>query len=149
MFLQNLNGSKNLFAEMLSILETNFPYDKDKIIKYSFGTARTRDASLAASRVNYNAIHAEELKTKVVSEAAVTLNDGEYTEATSNAATLAKVDISGQEFVTQFWQQVKTGLQGDGHFAHRIYLLFCLSNFKTRLGEHTQSLYAANNSCNS
>ena len=42
---------------------------------------------MAASRVNYNAMRAEELKTKVVSEAAATLNNDGYTEATSNAAT--------------------------------------------------------------
>ena len=63
---------------------------------------------MAASRVNYNAMRAEELKTKVVSEAAATLNNEGYTEATSNAATLAKVDLSGHELVTQFWQEVKT-----------------------------------------
>lgn len=99
---------KKLVCGNVEYFRNEFSIDKDKIIKYSVGTARTRDASLVASRVNYNAIRAEELKTKVVSEAAATLNDEGYTEATSNAATLAKVDISGHELVTQFWQQVKT-----------------------------------------
>lgn len=36
------------------------------------------------------------------------MNDVGFTEATSNAATLAKVNISGHELVTQFWQQVRT-----------------------------------------
>lgn len=99
---------KNLVCGNMNDFRNEFSVGKDKIIKYSVGTAKTRDASLAASRVNYNAIHAEELKTKVVSEAAATLNDEGFTEAASNAATLAKVDISGHELVTQFWQQVKT-----------------------------------------
>ena len=99
---------KKLVCGNMDYFRNEFSIGKDKIIKYSVGTARTRDASLAASRVNYNAIRAEELKTKVVSEAAATLNDEGFTEATSNAATLAKVNVSGHELVTQFWQQVKT-----------------------------------------
>ena len=69
---------------------------------------------MAASRVNYNAIRAEELKTKVVSEAAATLNNEGYTEATANAATLAKVDITGHELVTQFYQEVLTSNKETG-----------------------------------
>lgn len=99
---------KKLVCGNMDYFRNEFSIGKDKIIKYSVGTARTRDASMAASRVNYNAIRAEELKTKVVSEAAATLNDEGFTEATSNAATLAKVNVSGHELVTQFWQQVKT-----------------------------------------
>lgn len=53
-------------------------------------------------------MRAEELKTKVVSEAAATLNNEGYTEATSNAATLAKVDLTGHELVTQFYQEIQT-----------------------------------------
>lgn len=99
---------KKLVCGNMDYFRKEFSIDKDKVIKYSVGIARTRDASMAASRVNYNAIRAEELKTKVVSEAAATLNDEGFTEATSNAATLAKVSVSGHELVTQFWQQVKT-----------------------------------------
>ena len=84
-----------------------FGVEKSSIVKYGIATAKTRDASIAASRVNYNAMRAEELKTKVVSEAASTLNDEGYTEATANAATLAKVDLTGHELVTQFWQKVE------------------------------------------
>lgn len=96
-----IQGNSKVFVEQFSV-------SADNVIKYSVGTAKSRDASLAASRVNYNAMRAEELKTKVVSEAAATLNDEGFTEATSNAATLAKVDLSGHELVTQFWQEVKT-----------------------------------------
>ncbi len=98
---QIAQGNTKVFAEQFSV-------GNDKIIKYSVGTGRTREAALAASRVNYNAIRAEEIKTKVVSEAAKTLNNEQESEATSNAATLAKVDLTGHELVTQFWQEIKT-----------------------------------------
>ncbi len=81
---------------------------------------------MAASRVNYNAMRAEELRTKVVSEAAATLNDAGYTEATSNAATLAKVDLTGHELVTQFYQEVlttnkETGSQSKEFLCYSVY----------------------------
>lgn len=98
---------KKLVCGNSDVFKTEFGVDKSSIIKYGIATAKTRDASIAASRVNYNAMRAEELKTKVVSEAASTLNDEGYTEATANAATLAKVDLSGHELVTQFWQKVE------------------------------------------
>lgn len=98
---------KKLVCGNSDVFKTEFSVEKDAVVKYGVATAKTRDASLAASRVNYNAMRAEELKTKVVSEAASTLNDEGYTEATANAATLAKVDLSGHELVTQFWQKVE------------------------------------------
>ena len=98
---------KKLVCGNSDVFKTEFGVEKDAVVKYGVATAKTRDAALAASRVNYNAMRAEELKTKVVSEAASTLNDEGYTEATANAATLAKVDLSGHELVTQFWQKVE------------------------------------------
>ena len=98
---------KKLVCGNSDVFKTEFGVEKSSIVKYGIATAKTRDASIAASRVNYNAMRAEELKTKVVSEAASTLNDEGYTEATANAATLAKVDLTGPELVTQFWQKVE------------------------------------------
>ncbi|MBS7295213.1 MAG: hypothetical protein KIG96_07425 [Treponema sp.] len=98
---------KKLVCGNSDVFKTEFGVEKSSIVKYGIATAKTRDASIAASRVNYNAMRAEELKTKVVSEAASTLNDEGYTEATANAATLAKVDLTGHELVTQFWQKVE------------------------------------------
>ena len=98
---------KKLVCGNTEVFKAEFGIEKDSVVKYGIATAKTRDASIAASRVNYNAMRAEELKTKVVSEAASTLNDDGYTEATANAATLAKVDLTGHELVTQFWQQVE------------------------------------------
>lgn len=99
---------KKLVLGNSDLFKNEFGVEKSAIVKYGIAGARTRDASIAASRVNYNAMRAEELKTKVVSEAASTLNNEGYTEATSNAATLAKVDLSGHQLVTQFWQKIES-----------------------------------------
>lgn len=99
---------KKLILGNSEVFKTDFGIDKSYVIKYSIASGKTRDLAKAASRVNYNAMRAEELRTKVVSEAAATLNDDGMTEATANAATLAKVDLSGHELVTQFWQEIET-----------------------------------------
>ena len=99
---------KKLVLGNSDVFKTDFGIDKSYIIKYSVASGKTKDLAKAASRVNYNAMRAEELRTKVVSEAAATLNDEGLTEATANAAMVAKVDLSGHELVTQFWQEVET-----------------------------------------
>ena len=99
---------KKLVLGNSEVFKTDFGIDKSYVIKYSIASGKTRDLAKAASRVNYNAMRAEELRTKVVSEAAATLNDEGMTEATANAAMISKVDLSGHELVTQFWQEVVT-----------------------------------------
>ena len=99
---------KKLVLGNSDVFKTDFGIDKSYIIKYGIASGKTKDLAKAASRVNYNAMRAEELRTKVVSEAAATLNDEGMTEATANAAMVAKVDLSGHELVTQFWQEVVT-----------------------------------------
>lgn len=99
---------KKLVCGNSDIFKSQFQVEKDAVVKYGIASTSARDSSIAASRVNYNAMRAEELRTKVVSEAAATLNDENFTEATANAAMLAKVDLSGHELVTQFWQEIVT-----------------------------------------
>lgn len=99
---------KKLVCGNSEVFKTEFGVDKSYVVKYGIAAGKTRDLALAASRVNYNAMRAEELRTKVVSEAASTLNDDGLTDATASAAMLAKVDVSGHELVTQFWQEVST-----------------------------------------
>lgn len=129
---RNLDGEakpewlKKLVKGNDTLVRQEFNITADYVIKYSVASTKTRDTSLAASRVNYNAMRAEELKTKVVSEAAATLNNAGYTEATSNAATLAKVDLSGHEMVTQFYQEVlttnkETGSQSKEFICYSVY----------------------------
>ncbi len=134
---------KKLVCGNSDVFKTEFGVDKSSIIKYGIATAKTRDASIAASRVNYNAMRAEELKTKVVSEAAATLNNEGYTEATSNAATLAKVDLTGHELVTQFYQEIltvnkETGTQSKEFICYSVYKISKENWVKTLQGFLTQ-----------
>ena len=96
-----LNGNTKAFKNEYGI-------DNSYIIKYGIASSRTRDAALAASRVNYNAMRAEELRTQVVSIAETKLNSEGETDVVANAAMNAKVDLTGHELVTQFWQEVVT-----------------------------------------
>ena len=129
---RNLDGEakpewlKKLVKGNDTLVRQEFGITADYVVKYSVASTKTRDSSMAASRVNYNAMRAEELKTKVVSEAAATLNNDGYTEATSNAATLAKVDLSGHELVTQFYQEIltvnkETGSQSKEFLCYSVY----------------------------
>lgn len=129
---RNLDGEakpewlKKLVKGNDTLVRQEFGITADYVVKYSVASTKSRDSSMAASRVNYNAMRAEELKTKVVSEAAATLNNDGYTEATSNAATLAKVDLSGHELVTQFYQEVltvnkETGSQSKEFLCYSVY----------------------------
>lgn len=129
---RNLDGEakpewlKKLVKGNDSVVKQEFGISPEYVVKYSVASTKTRDTALAASRVNYNAMRAEELKTKVVSEAAATLNNEGYTEATSNAATLAKVDLTGHELVTQFYQEIlttnkETGSQSKEFLCYSIY----------------------------
>lgn len=99
---------KKLTTGNSDVFKKEFGVDSNYIIKYSVAGAKTRDAALAASRVNYNAMRAEELRTKVKSHAATNLNNEGMTDVIAEAAFLAKVDLSGQELVTQFWQKIET-----------------------------------------
>ena len=91
-----------------NVFKTNFGIEKSYVIKYGIARAKTIDAAKAASRVYYNAMRAEELRTGILSEAASILNDEGLTDTTADAAMSAKVDLSGHELVTQFWQEIET-----------------------------------------
>lgn len=99
---------KKLVLGNTDVFKEEFGVENSYIVKYGIASGKTRDLALAASRVNYNAMRAEELRTKVVSEAASTFNDEGMTDATANAAMVTRVDVSGHELVTQFWQEVVT-----------------------------------------
>lgn len=84
--------------------KSDFEIDKSYIIKYSVGNGKTAESAKVASKLNYNATRAEELRTAVLSEASKTLN----AEPVANAVMGAAVDLTGHELVTQFWQEIET-----------------------------------------
>lgn len=119
-----------------TLFKKEFSVNNSYVIKYGIASGKTRDLALAASRVNYNAMRAEELRTKIVSEAASTLNDEGMTDAMANAAMVAKVDLSGHELVTQFWQEVITydeeeGLEEKEFICYSVYKVSKESWFET------------------
>ena len=84
--------------------KSDFGIDKSYVIKYSIASGKTDESAKVASRLNYNAIRAEELKTQVVSEASKIMD----TEPAARAAISATVELTGHELVTQFWQEIET-----------------------------------------
>lgn len=84
-------------------IKKEFGIDKSYIIKYGVGRGKTEDSAKTASRLSYNAIRAEELRTEVSSQASKIVDS----EATGKAALGAHVDLTGHELVTQFWQEIE------------------------------------------
>ena len=118
------------------LIRKEFGIDKSYIFKYSIGSGKTEDSAKAASRINYNAMRAEELKTEVISEAAKIIN----ADATANAAISAHVDLTGHELVSQFWQKIeKKSPESDSNTQEFIcYSIYKISeeNWKKTLKEY-------------
>lgn len=97
-WLQQINNPKS------EKIKKEFGIEKSYIIKYGIGSGKTEESAKTASRLSYNAIRAEELRTEVISEASKIVN----AEATGQAVLNAHVDLTGHELVTQFWQEIET-----------------------------------------
>lgn len=103
--------------------KSDFGIDKSYVIKYSIASGKTEEAAKVASRLNYNAIRAEELKTQVVSEASKIMN----AEPAARAAMNATVELTGHELVTQFWQEIETS---DSETESKTEKFICYSVYK-------------------
>lgn len=96
-----LKQMKNPKSELI---RKEFGIDKSYIIKFGIGSGKTEESAKLASRINYNAIRAEELRTAVVSEGSKMTD----IDAVGNAAIKAPAELTGHELVTQFWQEIET-----------------------------------------
>ena len=109
------------------VFKSEFGINNSYIIKHSVDKGKTEDIAKINSRVRYNAFRAEELRTKVISQAASTLPAGASRDAFENAAMGTPVtELSGHELVTQFCQQVitpnkETGLEESEFICYSIY----------------------------
>lgn len=109
------------------VFKSDFGINNSYVIKYSLDKGKTEDVAKINSRVRYNAFRAEELRTKVISEAASTLPAGESRDAFENAAMATPVtELSGHELVIQFCQEVvtpnkETGLDETEFLCYSIY----------------------------
>lgn len=90
-----------------STFKKEFGINNSYVIKFGIGEGETSESAAIVSRVYYNAMRAEELRTKVLSEAAITLTQDKKYDSFANAAMVAKVDLSGHDLVTQFWQEIE------------------------------------------
>lgn len=117
--------------------KNDYGIDNSYIIKFGIASSKTRDSALAASRVNYNAMRAEELRTQVVSIAETKLNSQGETDVVANAAMNAKVDLTGHELVTQFWQEVVTYDEENGSEEKEF---ICYSVYKISKQDWTETL---------
>ena len=117
---------QTLFLGNSDMCKTALGIDNSYIVKFSLGQADSKVAAEIISKVLYNSQRSEELKTTVLSEAAITLDKDAY-KAISDAAIVAKVkDISGHELVTQFTQEwvtinKDTGLEESRFDCYSIY----------------------------
>lgn len=123
-------------------IKKEFGIDKSYIIKYGIGSGKTEEAAKTSSRLSYNAIRAEELRTEVVSEASKIVN----AEATGSIAMKAPVVLTGHELVTQFWQEVETYNSEEDVKTRKIicYSLYKISedNWKKTLKEYFKTVIA-------
>ena len=96
-WLKQINNPKS------DVIKKEFGIDKSYIIKYGIGHGKTEESAKTASRLSYNAIRAEELRTEVSSQASKIVDS----EATGRTALGAHVDLTGHELVSQFWQEIE------------------------------------------
>jgi hypothetical protein len=92
-----VRGNWNLFKQ-------EWPVAPDKVLKIGLAQHASLNAAQTVADVQYAARLANQLKQSVLTRAGISLgSDGEFA-AVQDAATQAKVEIAGQERLTDFWQ---------------------------------------------
>ncbi len=110
------------------VFKNEFRIDNSYVIKYSAGKGKTADIAEINSRLKYNAMRSEELKSTVMSENGASLdNKGVFSGHQALRTLVAPIkDLSGHELVTQFWQEVVsidkiTGLEETEFIYYSVY----------------------------
>lgn len=110
------------------VFKNEFRIDNSYVIKYSAGKGETADIAEINSRLKYNAMRSEELKSTVMSENGASLdNKGVFSGHQALRTLVAPIkDLSGHELVTQFWQEVVsidkiTGLEETEFIYYSVY----------------------------
>ena len=102
-----VRGNWNLFKQ-------EWPVAPDKVLKVGFAQHTSLNAAQTVADVQYAARLANQLKQSVLARAGISLgSDGEFA-AVQDAATQAKVEIAGQERLTDFWQLREVGDDNGG-----------------------------------
>jgi hypothetical protein len=91
-----------------SVFKRDWQITGDKVLKVGVARAGRLNAAQTIADVQYAARLAGQLKQSVLSKAAISLQDDDQFAAVQDAATKTKVDIAGQDRLTDFWQLLET-----------------------------------------
>jgi hypothetical protein len=91
-----------------TIFKRDWQITGNKVLKGHPALADRLNAAQTIADVQYAAKLANELKQSVLTRAAISLQSDDQFAVVQDAATKAKVDIAGQERLTDFWQLVET-----------------------------------------
>ncbi|MDR1353471.1 MAG: hypothetical protein LBK05_09340 [Treponema sp.] len=91
-----------------SVFKSDWQITGDKVLKVGVARADRLNAAQTIADVQYAARLAGQLKQSVLSKAAISLQSDDQFAVVQDAATKAKVDIAGQDRLTDFWQQLET-----------------------------------------
>jgi hypothetical protein len=109
-----------------SLFKRDWQITGDKVLKVG-GPSRagSLNAAQTIADVQYAARLANQLKQSVLSKAAISLQSDDQFAVVQDAATKAKVDIAGQERLTDFWQLLETtDSQGRTTKAYMYYVVY-------------------------
>lgn len=96
-----VRGNWNMF-------KSEWPVRADRVLKIGVARAAALNGAQTIADVQYAARLASQLKQSVLSRAAISLDSAGEFDVVNNAATQTRVDIAGQERLTDFWQLVET-----------------------------------------
>jgi hypothetical protein len=121
---------------LLPMMRNNFSRFKqdwqitgDKVLKVGVAQAPSLNAAQTIADVQYAARLANQLKQSVLSKAAISLQSDDQFATTQDAATKAKVDMAGQDRLTDFWQLLETiDSQGRTTKVYVYYVVYAYDN---------------------
>ncbi|MDR1256548.1 MAG: hypothetical protein LBJ86_02240 [Spirochaetaceae bacterium] len=91
-----------------SLFKSDWQITGDKVLKVGVACADRLNAAQTVADVQYAVRLASQLKQSVLSKAAISLQSDDQFAAVQDAAVKTKVDIAGQDRLTDFWQQLET-----------------------------------------
>jgi hypothetical protein len=108
-----------------SIFKSDWQIAGDKVLKVGVARADRLNAAQTIADVQYAARLANQLKQSVLSRAAISLQSDDQFATVQDAATKTKVDIAGQDRLTDFWQLLETAdSQGRNTRVYMYYVVY-------------------------
>jgi hypothetical protein len=112
-----------------SVFKRDWQITGDKVLKVGVARADKLNAAQTIADVQYAARLANQLKQSVLSKAAISLQSDDQFAVVQDAATKTKVDIAGQDRLTDFWQLLETtDSQGRSAKLYVYYVVYACDN---------------------